>query len=72
MVGITQDTTSPEQLRDAFTTLAGGKDFVTEQDFRVAQMTQDQIDYLKDVIPRYPIDSVEAYDYKAWLGNQVF
>lgn len=69
MVSITQDTTSPEQLREAFFTIAGGKDFVTEQDFRVAQMSSEQIEYLKSTLPRYPIDTVEGYDFKSWLGG---
>lgn len=68
MVSITADSTSPDQLRDSFNVLANGKDFVTENDFRVAQMSPEQVQYLVSVIP--PYSGVEgAYDYKAWLSH---
>lgn len=67
MVSITQDTSSPEQLREAFEIIDAGKGFITEQDMRVAQMSDDQIAYLVSVIPRYPLDNVVGYDYKNWL-----
>jgi len=68
MVSITADSTSPDQLRESFNVLANGKDFVTENDFRIAQMTPEQIQYLVGVIPPYAgVDG--GLDYKKWLSG---
>jgi len=68
MVSITADSTSPDQLRESFTVLANGKDFVTENDFRVAQMSAEQIAYLVNVIPPYS-GVAGGLDYKSWLSS---
>jgi len=67
MISITVDSVSPSQLADSFATIAGGKDHVTINDLRIAQIPQSQIDYLLTVMP--PKQGIhEGYDYKAYLG----
>jgi Ca2+-binding EF-hand superfamily protein len=69
MVSITADTVSHQQLADSFATLAGGKDYVTVQDFKVGQLTEGQIEYLTSQLP--PKSGVAGgYDYKTWLAKQ--
>jgi len=69
MISITADTVSQQQLSDSFATLAGGKDYVTLQDFRVGQLTEGQIEYLTAQLP--PKAGVDGgYDYKTWLAKQ--
>jgi len=72
MVEITEDQTSPEQLRDAFRGLAFDKTYVTEVDLRAAMLPQSAIDYLQEVMPRAEdATDTEGYDYESWL-DQVF
>ncbi|KAF9643282.1 actinin-like protein [Thelephora ganbajun] len=72
LVDITEDQTTPEQLRDAFRVLANDKPFVTELDLRLAQVPAHSIDYLKEAIPSENNEVGEPeYDYEAWL-DQVF
>lgn len=66
MVSITSDAASLTQLQDAFSSVTGNKSFITEQDMRVAQLPEDQIQYLLSVLP--PTEG--GYDYKAWLSSQ--
>eukprot|EP01098_Paradermamoeba_levis_P011623 TRINITY_DN4_c0_g1_i1.p1 TRINITY_DN4_c0_g1~~TRINITY_DN4_c0_g1_i1.p1 ORF type:complete len:627 (-),score=273.46 TRINITY_DN4_c0_g1_i1:116-1996(-) len=67
MISITVDSVSPSQLADSFATISGGKDHVTINDLRIAQIPQSQIDYLLSVMP--PKQGIhEGYDYKAYLG----
>jgi len=69
MISITADTVSQQQLSDSFNTLAGGKDYVTVQDFKVGQLTEGQIEYLTTQLPAKA--GVEGgYDYKTWLAKQ--
>jgi len=69
---ITEDQTTPEQLRDAFRVLANDKPFVTELDLRLAQVPGQSIDYLKEAIPSQDNEVGEPeYDYESWL-DQVF
>lgn len=68
LVDITEDQTTPDQLRDAFRGIAGDKPFVTELDLRLAHLPQGAVDYLREVIPSAPNEAGEAmYDYEAWL-----
>jgi len=67
MISITVDSVSPSQLADSFATIAGGKDHVTINDLRIAQIPQSQIDYLLTVMPSKQ-GIHEGYDYKAYLG----
>ncbi|KAI0338856.1 hypothetical protein BDW22DRAFT_651504 [Trametopsis cervina] len=70
LVEITEDQTSPAQLRDSFRGLAGDKPFVTELDLRLAHLPQSSIDYLREVMPSTPNGAGEPeYDYETWLDN---
>ncbi|KAF9779654.1 actinin-like protein [Thelephora terrestris] len=72
LVNITEDQTTPEQLRDAFRVLANDEPFVTELDLRLAQVPAHSIDYLKEAIPSKENEAGELeYDYETWL-DQVF
>jgi Ca2+-binding EF-hand superfamily protein len=68
MTKITSDAVSPEQLKDAFSLVAGSKDFVTAADLQRAQLDADLIAYLKEKMPAYP-GVADGYDYKAYLAN---
>jgi hypothetical protein len=68
MVSITEDKTTPEQLRQSFLVIAGNKKYVTETDMRVGQLTAEQVQYLKTVLP--PKEGVEGgYDYESYLKS---
>ncbi|KAI0736326.1 actinin-like protein [Fomitopsis betulina] len=68
LVEITEDQTSPEQLREAFRGIANDKPFVTELDLRVAQLPASAIEYLRQAMPSAADGAEEAeYDYEAWL-----
>jgi len=68
LIDITRDEGSPEQIRDSFNVLAGGKDHITENDMKVGQMTAEQIAFLKSVLP--PKAGIEgAYDYSAYVNS---
>jgi len=70
LVDITEDQTSPDQLRDAFRSLAKDKPFVTELDLRVAQLPVNAIEYLREAMPFAQNDVGESeYDYESWLDN---
>ncbi|KAF8606856.1 hypothetical protein BDV93DRAFT_488758 [Ceratobasidium sp. AG-I] len=68
LVDITEDQTSPAQLRDAFRGLAGDKPFVTELDLRAALLPPTAVEYLQQVMPRRP-GSETDFDYEAWLDD---
>ncbi|KAG8708907.1 hypothetical protein FRC09_000974 [Ceratobasidium sp. 395] len=68
LVDITEDQTSPAQLRDAFRGLAGDKPFVTELDLRAALLPPTAIEYLQQAIPRREGSEAE-FDYEAWLDD---
>lgn len=68
LISISKDDTSEATIRQSFDVLSGGKDFITLDDLRIAQLPQSQIDYLVSVIP--PFGSVEGgLDYKAWISS---
>ncbi|KZT67258.1 actinin-like protein [Daedalea quercina L-15889] len=68
LVEITEDQTSPDQLRDSFRGIANDKPFVTELDLRVAQLPASAIEYLRQAMPSAANGAGEAeYDYEAWL-----
>ncbi|KAL7718329.1 Calponin-like proteiny domain protein [Entamoeba marina] len=56
---------SPEQLNETFSTIAGGKDFVTENDMTKAGMSQEQIEYVKNTLPA----KGDGYDYSSWINS---
>ncbi|KAH0586403.1 hypothetical protein H2248_007639 [Termitomyces sp. 'cryptogamus'] len=70
LVDITEDQTSPEQLREAFRGIATDKPFVTELDLRIAHLPQPAIDYLREAMPRTSKEAGEPeYDYERWLDD---
>jgi len=82
LVDITEDQTSPEQLRDAFRGIAGDKAFVTELDLKVALLPPGAIEYLREAMPAVKTnpngdapdtnganEAVRAYDYETWLDR---
>ncbi|KAF8157886.1 actinin-like protein [Crassisporium funariophilum] len=74
LVEITEDQTSPDQLREAFRGIAKDKPFVTELDLRIAHLPAAAIDYLREAMPRDPLDTSEAeyvYDYERFI-DEVF
>ena len=72
MISITQDEASFEQIRDAFNTLANGKDHITLNDLKVAQISQQQIEFLLPHLkPRDGIDGgYEFNDYVTRTFNK--
>ncbi|KAF8685723.1 Ca2+ insensitive EF hand [Rhizoctonia solani] len=68
LVDITEDQTSPAQLRDAFRGLAGDKPFVTEVDLRAALLPPTAVEYLQQAMPRRTGSDTE-FDYEAWLDD---
>ncbi|KAF8073885.1 actinin-like protein [Lyophyllum atratum] len=70
LVDITEDQTSPEQLREAFRGIATDKPFVTELDLRIAHLPPPAIDYLREAMPSTSNDTGEPeYDYERWLDD---
>ncbi|KAA1132531.1 hypothetical protein PGTUg99_012530 [Puccinia graminis f. sp. tritici] len=53
LVQITEDTTSPDQVRESFRGIAGDKPFLTEVDLRHALVPQSAIDYLLEAMPPF-------------------
>ena len=66
---IIEDTTSPDQLLEAFQGLAGDKPYVTELDLRLALLPQGSIDYLKAAMPQVRVEAVQdaVYYYEGYL-----
>ncbi|PAV17111.1 actin cross-linking [Pyrrhoderma noxium] len=70
LVDITEDQTTPDQLREAFRGIANDKPFVTELDLRVAHLPMSAVEYLREVMPSTENDSGETLlDYEAWLDR---
>ncbi|GLB38228.1 putative ca2+ insensitive EF hand [Lyophyllum shimeji] len=70
LVDITEDQTSPEQLRDAFRGIATDKPFVTELDLRIAHLPPSAIEYLREAMPSTSNEAGEPeYDYERWLDD---
>jgi Ca2+-binding EF-hand superfamily protein len=69
MISITVDSVSKQQLSDSFEVIAGGKDHITVNDMKVAQLTADQIQYLTSVMPAHG-SIADAYNFRAWLAKQ--
>lgn len=44
--------------------------FVTELDLRVAQLPAAAVEYLRQAMPKVPVDSEDTqYDYDAWISD---
>jgi len=69
MISITVDSVSKQQLTDSFEVIAGGKDHITVNDLKVAQLSADQIEYLTKVMPPHA-SIADAYNFRAWLAKQ--
>ncbi|KAA1469945.1 hypothetical protein DENSPDRAFT_920749 [Dentipellis sp. KUC8613] len=70
LVDITEDQTSPDQLREAFQGVAANKPYVSELDLRLAHIPASAIDYLREVMPGAQNEAGEfEYDYEAWLDR---
>ncbi|KAJ9110782.1 hypothetical protein QFC20_002823 [Naganishia adeliensis] len=74
LVTITEDSSSPEQLIEAFRSLAHGDDVVTEQDLRKARLSPTATSFLSSAMPSLPREEMPqddlhlAYDYRAFLA----
>ncbi|KAI9278563.1 calponin homology domain-containing protein [Phascolomyces articulosus] len=76
MVSITEDKSTPEQLQDAFQTIAGDKPYVTELDLKRCMMPEPDVDYLVREMPTLTISSNNgqedmAFDYSHYV-DQMF
>ncbi|PFH51257.1 hypothetical protein AMATHDRAFT_75099 [Amanita thiersii Skay4041] len=72
LVDITEDQTSPEQLRESFHGIAGDKPYVTELDLRLAQLPPGSIEYLREAMPSRTNEAGEQeYDYEKWLDDLI-
>ncbi|CAG8552262.1 1003_t:CDS:2, partial [Scutellospora calospora] len=67
MVNVTEDKTSPDQLRQSFKVVAGDKPFVTELDLRRSLLPENVVSYLQEAMP----SRESGYDYSKYL-DQVF
>ncbi|KAI5452339.1 alpha-actinin [Naganishia albida] len=73
LVTITEDSSSPEQLIEAFRSLANGDDVVTEQDLRSARLSPTATSFLSSAMPSAAREETAqkephiAYDYRAFL-----
>ncbi|CAD6582316.1 MAG: hypothetical protein CYPHOPRED_001893 [Cyphobasidiales sp. Tagirdzhanova-0007] len=53
LTDITEDQTSPDQVRESFAGIAQGKPFVTELDLKLAFVPQTSINFLREVMPKF-------------------
>lgn len=67
MVSITEDKSTPEQLQDAFWTIAGEKPYVTELDLKMCMVPEPAIQYLMRDMPA----SANGFDYDRYV-QQMF
>ncbi|KJA20162.1 hypothetical protein HYPSUDRAFT_142622 [Hypholoma sublateritium FD-334 SS-4] len=72
LVEITEDQTSPDQLREAFRGIAKDKPFITELDLRLAHLPAAAIEYLREAMPLSPNEVGEKeFDYEQYI-DEVF
>ncbi|KAL7414425.1 calponin homology domain-containing protein [Mrakia frigida] len=79
LVEITQDTSSVDQLGEAFREMAKEKPYITELDLQLAILPAASIEFLKSVIPSQELDTnghdgvddreKVAYDYDGFLAD---
>ncbi|CEI86829.1 Putative Actinin-like protein [Rhizopus microsporus] len=70
MVSVTEDKSTPDQIRESFRTMAGDKPYVTELDLKMSQIPMKMIDYLKRTMPNSK-DNAKGYDYELYI-EQMF
>jgi len=70
ITNISADRDSPEDIKNAFATLAGGADYVTKEKLSPV-FSQDQVNYFLARMPPYPgVDG--AYDYKKFTDDVLY
>ncbi|KAI8341476.1 calponin homology domain-containing protein [Chlamydoabsidia padenii] len=67
MVSVTEDKSTPEQIRDSFRTIAGDKPYVTELDLRMCLVPDDIVDHLKIDMPRSSYE--DAMEYNQYIDT---
>ncbi|KAI1319616.1 hypothetical protein EDD11_003609 [Mortierella claussenii] len=67
MVGVTEDRTSGDQVRESFRIVAQEKPFVTELDLKQSMLPPSVVSYLQSTMPRH--DSADGYNYQAYLDS---
>ena len=65
MKSVEEDKTSADQLMVSFAALAFDKDFITEKDMFVGGLSQQVVEYFKQVMQ----PKNDGYDYKPYLQN---
>ncbi|ORZ22264.1 calponin homology domain-containing protein [Absidia repens] len=70
MVSVTEDKSTPEQIRDSFRTIAGDKPYVTELELKMCLVPDDIVDYLKHDMPRSShAEHQDALDYDQYIST---
>jgi actinin alpha len=70
MISKKSDKDTMENYAESFGQIAGGKEFITEDDLRRSGMPTERIGYLLSSMQvREDIQNVVAYDYKGWLSR---
>ncbi|KAG0239019.1 hypothetical protein BGW41_007966 [Actinomortierella wolfii] len=67
MVGVTEDRTSADQVRESFRIVAGEKPFVTELDLKHSMLPVAIVSYLTSSMPAS--STGQGYDYEAYLDT---
>lgn len=67
MVSITEDKTTPDQLKDAFFALAGEKGYLTEMDMKVGQLDEATRKFFMEHLPKTA--DGQGYDFAAFLSK---
>ncbi|KAI9505728.1 actinin-like protein [Coemansia spiralis] len=68
MVELTEDQTTPEQLLQSFRVIAADKEYVTQEDLRLSELSPPSIAYLIRVMPKSELADA-GYDYLAYLRD---
>jgi len=70
MTHISSDRDSPDEIKQAFATLAGGNDYVTKEKLSPV-FTPDQVNYFLSRMPPYP-GVEDGYDYKKFTDDVLY
>jgi len=66
IVFLQEDRDSPDQLKDSFRQMAGDADTITGDQLNIPPLTEDDVSYLKSVMPKVDTDK---YDYNAYVDQ---
>jgi hypothetical protein len=73
---MTEDSTSPEQIRDAFASLASGKSHITRRDLELARVPAPITGFLEKAMGSLHLSNgtangstSEALDYNGWIRS---